>query len=354
MSDPSCSQTGRPHDYLCKQCQTFDLTVESFITHRNVQQPHLPGIRLDLGGRDEVIARSDACSLCWLFTHCLDLKVNLYARRPGLICRLLWTTDYDELGTGPQNHGRVAYYLKPTMQSDISMEQMNTARCRIMLCGDDLMARNALSSFFTARTPAPTQLCFGLIRCWLAYCSDSHTDCERMRPIAQAHVQSHNTIMVIDVQRKCLVDIAASDRYFALSYVWGKDATFQTLKDNVEELRQPGGLTRIWHMLPKTITDAMEVMAALSEPYLWCDRLCIVQDDAQSKHALISRTDQVYGSAWAVIIARSGEHAEAGLFGQNPLHKAKRLSHAMQLVAVPEFRPNTVSAVTPLEGRAWT
>jgi hypothetical protein len=342
------------HKYLCERCQSFRLQVNDFIKHRGIEEPDRTNAPLDLGSRDEIIARLDSCSLCRLVAHSLDLYDPEIPRRPNVTHRLLRSTGSNDSEEIAERQDELALYLVPSIHSETSMEQMSTSRCRLMLCGDDLLARGARSAFSTARLPTPTQAHFGTIKQWVSRCSKMHRDCSESSLATTSSYASHNTLVVIDVQQRCLVNILASDRYFALSYVWGREATFQTLQSNVLDLRRSGGLDDVWAKLPKTITDSMELLVAIDECYLWCDRLCIVQDDPKTKHSLISRMDQIYGSAYAVIIARSGEHADVGLFGQHPWHKAEPIAEGMRLVAVPEFQANSLGVIPPLESRAWT
>ena len=246
---------------------------------------------------------------------------------------------------GPERLDEATYYMEP---------YGNSMRCLLVPCGDDLLTMGARSTFLKGQTPATIESPYDSIKRWVTRCSAEHEGCNQHNMWTQDSDNGLNTILVVDVKRGCLVNIPAAHRYFALSYVWGKEARFQTLKSNEADLRKPGGLNAIQHSLPKTIRDAMEVMLAINEAYLWCDCLCIVQDDERSKHELISHMDQIYGSAHVVIVARSGAHADVGLFGQHPWHTVERIADDMRFVAVPEYNMSTFTRVAPLEDRAWT
>lgn len=197
-----------------------------------------------------------------------------------------------------------------------------------------------------------------MIQSWLSRCEREHGyKCGHYPHTAETTYQD-NTLLVVDVQRGYLTEItpSRSQRYFALSYVWGRQETFQTLKKNVKRLRQPGSISYSSAMLPKTIRDAIKLLIALNERYLWCDRLCIIQDDAESKHSSISRMNTIFGAAHAVIMARSGFDAEAGLLSQDRLHpwqRVIRLSEGMRFVTVPSSRAEEGAGLAPLEGRGW-
>lgn len=87
-------------------------------------------------------------------------------------------------------------------------------------------------------------------------------------------------------------DRAWSEKYVALSYVWGP----------------PSG---DW---PKTILDAVEVTKQLGEKYLWVYRLCINQSNLQEKQFLTSKMDAIYDGAEFTIVAAAGD-ARTGLTG---------------------------------------
>ncbi len=66
---------------------------------------------------------------------------------------------------------------------------------------------------------------------------------------------------------------------------------------------------------PATIADAIALVRALGERYLWVDAICIVQDDRDSKMQDIERMDLIYSRAFATLVALAGTDAAAGLPG---------------------------------------
>ncbi|KAK0716137.1 hypothetical protein B0H67DRAFT_469424, partial [Lasiosphaeris hirsuta] len=56
-------------------------------------------------------------------------------------------------------------------------------------------------------------------------------------------------------------------------------------------------------VIPKTIRHAMNLAILLGQRYLWIDRLCICQDDQESKATDIDMMGDVYNSAIFIIIA---------------------------------------------------
>lgn len=82
-------------------------------------------------------------------------------------------------------------------------------------------------------------------------------------------------LRVIDVHRECvvLVNDPASCRYVALSYMWGGFQGLLLRSSNIATLTQDGGLWSYVKDIPRTVLDAMEVVKAMGERYLWVDAL---------------------------------------------------------------------------------
>ncbi|KAF2677229.1 heterokaryon incompatibility, partial [Lentithecium fluviatile CBS 122367] len=65
--------------------------------------------------------------------------------------------------------------------------------------------------------------------------------------------------------------------------------------------------------LPATVKDAMSPSKFLDIPYLWIDRLCIVQDDTENKQHNISWMASIYANSFFAIVAAQGPDAEYGI-----------------------------------------
>ncbi|KAJ9634623.1 hypothetical protein H2199_008908 [Coniosporium tulheliwenetii] len=153
---------------------------------------------------------------------------------------------------------------------------------------------------------------------WLNNCYHNHGElCNSVR--SDTRCASDIPLILIDVLDRCLVSATSAEKYFTLSYVWGKADMPRTLKSNVRQRLQKHSLipskTR---KLPLTFEDAMLLVQLLGERYLWIDSLCIVQDDVEQKHREIHRMDIVYSKAFATIVAMHGADANAGLPGLRP------------------------------------
>jgi hypothetical protein len=129
---------------------------------------------------------------------------------------------------------------------------------------------------------------------------------------ASARYVADVPLVFIDVVDHCLVPATSAVKYSALSYMWGIVDMSQTLLANYESCRQMGGLPAT---LPNTISDAIALVRALGERYLWVDALYIVQDDAEHKARGIAHMDVVYNKAFATVVAMHGASADVGLPG---------------------------------------
>lgn len=106
---------------------------------------------------------------------------------------------------------------------------------------------------------------------------------------------------------------ALHTKYVALSYVWGQVSTFRLGRNNLERLSAEGSLSAIRHELPRTVNDAIDLIAALGQRYLWVDSLCLVQDDEEDVSMGIEQMNSIYHGSYLTIVAASGADASAGL-----------------------------------------
>jgi hypothetical protein len=66
------------------------------------------------------------------------------------------------------------------------------------------------------------------------------------------------------------------------------------------------------HLLPKPISDAIEVTKKMGIRFLWVDALCILQDNEEDKREQIAITGFIYKNATCTIAAASAEKVSDG------------------------------------------
>jgi hypothetical protein len=135
------------------------------------------------------------------------------------------------------------------------------------------------------------------IREWIDFCEDHHgPGCPKRHAKAKDGTELRG-FRVIDCNNETIVPASLDQSFVAISYVWGQTQTQISSK---------------W---PQVVIDAIEVTKALGFGYLWVDRYCIDQNNADEKHDQITNMDTIYESAQLTIMAAAGENAEYGLPG---------------------------------------
>lgn len=147
------------------------------------------------------------------------------------------------------------------------------------------------------------------IRSWLDTCNGQHNHhCNGDDPDDAA---TWRPVYLVDSVDRCLVKAKPTDRYLALSYVWGPlnqrrggpNVVVQLLKSNIEAFQS--GLPEV--DIPETILDAMYLARKLGFRYLWVDQLCIVQDDDVDKENHIRHMPYIFANAYLTIAAAYGD-----------------------------------------------
>jgi hypothetical protein len=118
-----------------------------------------------------------------------------------------------------------------------------------------------------------------LVKSWIATCEKSHCDAVVQASLLKTgwkRPSSMHQLRVIDVRTHCIVAATRETRYVALSYVWGKVNQLKLLMSNLPELSTEGALAdkQYGTKIPRTISDAMRLVARLGERYLWVGRFC--------------------------------------------------------------------------------
>ncbi|KAF4627452.1 hypothetical protein G7Y89_g10703 [Cudoniella acicularis] len=150
---------------------------------------------------------------------------------------------------------------------------------------------------------------------WMSDCLSKHPECWNEESPLYPGVSELPLFRLVDVQNECVVLRSVSERYFALSYVWGQVSTLKLDQANEKHLMSPQGLARYRNQIPRTIRDAIKLCRQLGEEYLWVDSLCLKQDDETDLAIGIRAMASIYERAFVTIIAGSGVNANSGLPG---------------------------------------
>jgi hypothetical protein len=186
--------------------------------------------------------------------------------------------------------------------SDISMDPIHTS-----LIG--------IETKFSGRLMT-SEVDLGLISYWINSCRKHHGDkCAKSIWPIHAH-QTLTSLVLVDVERMCIVNAPEGSPYVALSYCCGKAATLRHMSYNSRHLQKDGAL--LDPSIPFTIRDEMSLVKGIGERYLWVDALCIVQDDYSSQKIQLAQMGLVYSLASFVIVAAAGDGSNAGLPGTRP------------------------------------
>jgi hypothetical protein len=168
-------------------------------------------------------------------------------------------------------------------------------------------------SRFSGRLLSFDKLDFGLLNHWLDRCKLLHGKKCSHSIWANTTPQQLKDLLVIDVERMCVVEAPPSCQYVTLSYCWGTTANLKHTRSNSEALKVVGALQQI--VVPATIRDALQVIKRMGQKYLWVDAICIIQDDPVAQGIQLTQMGLIYSLATFTIIAASGDDADAGLPG---------------------------------------
>ncbi|KAL1615554.1 hypothetical protein SLS54_008959 [Diplodia seriata] len=133
---------------------------------------------------------------------------------------------------------------------------------------------------------------FGRLRLLMQQCSER-----------EAVQQQPKGMRLIHVPTRQIIHASPDMKYAALSYVWGSVAGPMQFREELPE------------NVPRTIEDCLFASAQLNIDYLWIDRYCIRQDDAEEKAAQIHKMHEIYQNAYVTMFAVVGDGPDHGIPG---------------------------------------
>lgn len=339
--DPDSAHIDIPGVDLCERCE--EVEIENLFGIRN-------GQKHQLGWATNILA-CKCCALCRLLSAAVRLENGSDMACPADMetCFVILTSVPATLplGQGPARHYHLLALFVDALTATV------VAKCRLRLLGDDA-PKFSKTPLFAGRLVDRQVANMDLACRWLSTCDESH-DCYK-----NGSGSNDLQLLVVDVNRHCLVELPLHSRYVALSYVWPTfdPNTLQLKKDNLQELRTPGSIQELLSKLPRVIRDACQVVSMLKETFIWIDALCIVQDDPALKLKLIKQMDKVYGQAYVTLVAatavdRSEDYAIPGI-GTARLHQqfVGEIEGIRLVSALPDY--NTSLASCRWSSRGWT
>ncbi|KJZ72171.1 hypothetical protein HIM_08436 [Hirsutella minnesotensis 3608] len=169
-----------------------------------------------------------------------------------------------------------------------------------------------------AAAPVKNQSPIPRVRQWLDNCNADHA--LHCGGDADAEALTWRPPRLIDSVDRRLVLAKPTDRYAALSYVWGvaplqlgSGSPAQLLRTNVDAYQ----LSLPDDDVPRTIIDAIWLAKKLGLRYIWVDKLCILQDDEQDWIEHVQNMAHVFANAHLTIVAAHG-NADTGLVALDP------------------------------------
>ncbi|KAF2117694.1 heterokaryon incompatibility protein-domain-containing protein [Lophiotrema nucula] len=207
------------------------------------------------------------------------------------------------------------------------------------------------------------------VRSWLRKCEEHHGRQCNGKPLGSSN-EPIDDMVLIDVVNNKLVDGTNIERYVALSYVWGgwggANVFLGSTHSHHVVMRTgefPLGAFQLQDKrLPKTIKQAMDLTRSIGEKYLWCDALCVTQEESEASNRVrvrqISQMDKIYSRAVFTIVVLSGKHGDEMIPGvqrgsRQPIVTVSRPDVGLAFIArTPDV--GLLAKDTVYQSRAWT
>jgi hypothetical protein len=188
---------------------------------------------------------------------------------------------------------------------------------------------------------------WGLLGSWISHCQTSHPICT----LGEGRQIGLPYIYLIDCIQGRVIRTSASERYLALSYVWGQPKNRQAAVQGP----WPEG-SFYFNDAPLTVQDAVRVVRNLQMKFLWVDKYCINQEQGDEKRMMLRNMDQIYENAEATIVAIYGDNDEAGLPGVSIIPRKPQprfqTTHGCLISSCPPIK--TVLKASVWTTRGWT
>ncbi|KAF2747212.1 HET-domain-containing protein [Sporormia fimetaria CBS 119925] len=204
-----------------------------------------------------------------------------------------------------------------------------------------------------------------LARMWLEECAEHDKESHRLCPVAEDISFTPRRLLEIKATSDSAFNVRLVEtsphehfRYACLSYCWGGDQPVKTTKETLSQ-RQHG---IPFHLLPRTLQDAITVTHSLHLTHLWIDCLCIIQDSTTDMTTELRTMPKIYTNAHVTISASSASTCYEGFLQPrhaSPSASCDDITLAYELSpdvlgTVHLFEDETVLVKDPISKRAWT
>ena len=204
-----------------------------------------------------------------------------------------------------------------------------------------------------------------LVNKWIEDCRTSHQKCaqhattsrRKFRRILQiGNVQGADTIRLVETE-----DVPDDAEYMTLSHCWGMVDILKLSTTNFESMKQEVLLSG----LPKTFSDAVDIVRSLKCRFLWIDSLCILQDSAEDWRSQAAVMGEIYEGGICNIAATAAKNGHDGLLMHVNRHPAyiESLHVCVPSMGQPTFEDieedeadddGNYDSIFPKEDNAWT
>ncbi|KIM98566.1 hypothetical protein OIDMADRAFT_95328, partial [Oidiodendron maius Zn] len=202
-----------------------------------------------------------------------------------------------------------------------------------------------------------------VLRTWILRCeTEHHQYCGQTSSAGEC---LPDEFILINVNKRCIVQAPRNPRFVALSYVWGtSNDQFRTSRKDLRARTSSTSEPRVLLLLPdqpaQVIENAILLVQALGEMYLWVDALCIIHDDVSHMTTQLNAMDSIYGFSLLTIIAASGFSFNNHLPGYSTIPRSLQsisgdVANSEFIVRLPPERA-TIDGLSrsPWIHRAWT
>jgi len=330
------SEFEAPGRVLCSRCRELDV---SNLWPVEAEIPYVGKPIFSLGKRPHTVE----CDLCQFFIR----QSPKYAGNYRLHLRF-----FDEFQTYFSGDFQDATEIRPflsVLREDQSQKYDFTVAAEVSEPGITIYVSNKNGNPSTVRLIDAQSIDYAMVRSWISKCQKNHRLCGSKK-------KSRNTlpyIYLLDCFEGEVTRRDPSERYLALSYVWGPP-TSQPSTQATAQAAWPKNAFSI-NDAPLTVQDAVQVAKEIGIKYLWIDRYCINQNADEEKKMMLQSMDLIYQNAEATIVAMYGNNDRAGLPGVSVPRDPQPLFKTASGYLVSTCPPvSTVLAESVWATRGWT